>query len=121
MEQRRLILCLDQAESCEIMEILFRRVGFEVMSLQSAREALQIARQHYFSAVVSEYLLDDFSGEQFCSELKKHKPELPLIFYSAESRNQYKERGLSAGAKAFLVKPNDIDHIEKTVINYALT
>ena len=121
MEQSRLILCIDQVESCEIMEILFRRVGFQVMSLQSAKDALQLAQQYNFSAVVSEYLLDEFSGAEFCSELKKTKPELPLIFYSAESRNEHKERGLSAGAKAYLVKPNDINHIEKTVISYALT
>ncbi len=120
MEQRRLILCIDQVEACEIMEILFRRVGFQVMSLQSAKVALILAQQHSFSAVVSEYLLDDIRGAEFCSELKKHNPELPLIFYSAESRNEHKERGLSAGAKAFLVKPNDINHIEQTVIDFAL-
>ncbi len=121
MEQRRLILCIDQVEACEIMEILFRRVGYQVMSLQSAKDALVLAQQHYFSAVVTEYLLDDYTGEEFCLELKKYKPELPLIFYSAESRDEHKERGLSAGAKAFLVKPNDIDDIEKTVIDFALT
>jgi DNA-binding response OmpR family regulator len=121
MEQRRLILCIDQVEACEIMEILFSRVGFQVMSLQSAKDALEIARQHSFAAVVSEYLLEDFSGEEFCFELKKHKPELPLIFYSAEARNEYKERGLSAGAEAFLVKPNDINHIEQIVMDLALT
>ena len=120
MEQRRLILCIDQAESCEIMEILFRRVGFRVMSLQSAKHALEIARQHRFSAVVAEYLLDDFSGEDFCLELKKYQPKLPLIFYSAESRKEFKERSLSAGADAYLVKPNDINHIEETLIGYAL-
>lgn len=120
MEQKRLILCIDQEESCEIMEILFRRAGFQVMSLQSAKDALLIAQQYVFAAVVSEYLLDDFSGEEFCSELKKHRPELPLIFYSAESRDVHKTRGLSAGAKAYLVKPNDIDQIEKTVMDFAL-
>lgn len=120
MEQSRLILCIDRVDSCEIMEILFRRVGFEVVSRQSARDALELTRRHRFSAVVSEYLLDDFSGEEFCFEIKKHKPELPIIFYSTESRNEHKERGLSAGARAFLVKPDDIDRIEKTVLELAL-
>ena len=120
MEQKRLILCIDQVEACEIMEILFRRVGFQVMSLQSAKDALSLAQQHYFSAVVSEYLLDDIKVEEFCLELKKHRPELPLIFYTTESREEHKERGLSAGAKAYLVKPNDIDYIEKTVMDFAL-
>ncbi len=120
MEPNPLILCIDREESCEIMEILFRRAGFNVMSIQSAKDALQLAQQHFFAAVVAEYLLDDISGEEFCFELRKNKPDLPLIFYSAESRNEHKERGLSAGAKAFLVKPNDIEQIEKTVLDYAL-
>lgn len=120
MEEPRLILCIDQVDSCEIMEILFRQVGFEVMSLQSAKDALELARQYRFSAVVSEYLLEDFTGEEFCSELKKKNPDLPLIFYSVESRPKFKESGLSAGAKAFLVKPNDMPQIEQTVMNYAL-
>jgi DNA-binding response OmpR family regulator len=102
------------------MEILFRRVGFEVMSLQSPKDALLLTQQHYFSAVVCEYLLHDFKVEEFCTELKKYNPELPLIFFSAEARHEHKERGLSAGARAYLVKPNDIHSIEKTVMNYAL-
>lgn len=120
MEHKRLILCIDRIEACEIMEILFRHAGFQVMSLQSAKDALELAQQHYFSAVVSEYLLDGISGEEFCLELKKNKPELPVIFYSAESRSEHKARGLSAGANAYLVKPNDLNDIEKTVINHAL-
>ncbi len=120
MEQMPTILCIDGAESCEIMEILFRRVGFEVVSIQSAKDALQLTRQQYFAAVVTEYLLEDLPADQFCHELKKSNPQLPVIFYSAESRNEHREKCLSAGASAFLVKPNDIDDIEKTVLNFAL-
>jgi CheY-like chemotaxis protein len=121
MEQLPLILYVDRVESCEIMEILFRQVGFQVISIQSAKDALQLAQQHYFSAVVTEYLLEDLPADQFCQELKKNNPRLPVIFYSAESRNEHREKCLSAGAEAFLVKPNDLDHIEKTVMELALT
>jgi DNA-binding NtrC family response regulator len=120
MEQLPLILCIDRAEACEIMEILFRRVGFRVISIQSARDALQLARHHYFAAVVTEYLLEDLPAEQFCRELKKANPRLPVIFYSAESRHEHRQKCSSAGAEAFLVKPNDLDHIEKTVLELAL-
>lgn len=121
MEHLPLILCIDRVEACEIMEILFSRVGFRVVSIQSARNALELAQQQKFAAVISEYLLEDLPAEQFCQELRKTNSELPLIFYSAESRFEHKQRGLSAGAKAFLVKPNDLYSIEKTVMDFALT
>ena len=120
MEQMPTLLCIDRAEACEIMEILFRRVGFEVVSIQSAKDALQLAQQRYFAAVVTEYLLEDLPADEFCHELKKTNPQLPVIFYSAESRNEHRQKCLSAGAQAFLIKPNDLDDIERTVMNYAL-
>jgi hypothetical protein len=64
MGQIPLILCIERAEACEIMEILFRRVGYQVVSIQSAKDALRLAQKHYFAAVISEYLLEDLPADQ---------------------------------------------------------
>lgn len=110
----------DNADACEILEILMLRQGFEVISLQSATEALKIAGNRTFSAIVSEYILSDLDALEFCSELKKINPDTPIVFYSTEARSKHKTRGLSAGAKAYLVKPNDLESIEKIIIDAVL-
>ena len=115
------ILCIDSdADSCEIMEILMSRVGFEVVTKQSGRDALDHARNNSFSVIISEYLLSDIDALQLCMQIKEIHPDVPIVFYSLESRNEHRQRGLSAGAKAFLVKPNDLERIEKTVLDLAL-
>ncbi len=115
------ILYIDSnTDACEILEILMRRQGFEVICRKSAAEALNVARNTSFSAVVSEYILSDIDALELCLELKKINPDTPIVFYSTEARTEHKERGLSAGAKAYLVKPNDLESIEKTILEFAL-
>jgi CheY-like chemotaxis protein len=122
MKNLPLILYIDDnTDSCEILEILMRRRGFEVISRHSAAEALNDARNKAFSAVVSEYVLSDIDAIELCSELRKINPDTPIVFYTTEARNEHKQRGLLAGAKAFLVKPNDLESIEKTIADIALS
>lgn len=121
MKRSPLILCIDSnTEACEILETLMRFRGFEVISKQTGLDALQLARTTQFSAIVSEYLLGDIDALDLCLEIKKLDPAVPIVFYSTESRNEHRERVLSGGAEAFLVKPNDLDNIEKTLIDVVL-
>lgn len=121
MKRQPLILCIDSnADACEILEILMNRAGFQVVSKHRAEDGLQAVRETPFSIIISEYLLTDKNGLDLLPEIKKFDPEVPVVFYSTEARNEHKERGLSAGAKAFLVKPNDLGNIEKTVLDLAL-
>lgn len=121
MQNLPLILHIDaNTDAREILEILMRRRGFEVISRQSAAEALSDARNKSFSAIVSEYVLSDVDAIEFCSELKKINPETPIVFYTTEARNEHKQRGLLAGAKAFLIKPNDLESVENIIADIAL-
>lgn len=121
MKKLPTILCIDSdADSCEIMEILMERAGFEVISKQTGLDALDFARNNNFSVIISEYLLSDIDALQLCMQIKEIAPNVPIVFYSLESRNEHRQRGLSAGAKAYLVKPNDLERIEKTVLDLAL-
>ncbi len=110
----------DNTDACEILEILMRRQGFEVVCRASAAEALYTAKDNSFSAIVSEYVLSDIDALELCSELRKINPATPIVFYSTEARREHRQRGLSAGAKAYLVKPNDLETIEKTIADVAI-
>jgi two-component system response regulator PilR (NtrC family) len=121
MKRQPLILCIDSnADACEIMQILMERIGFQVVTSHNAQDALKLAQNNNFSVIISEYLLADADALHLCSEIKRLDPHVPIVFYSTESRTEHQARGLSAGANAFLVKPNDLDHIEKTVQELAL-
>ena len=121
MKRQPIILCIDSdADSCEIMEILMSRIGFQVIASHDAEHAIGLARQNAFSVIISEYLLHDRDAQEMCAAIKSFDPHVPIVFYSAESRREHRQRGINAGAHAFLVKPNDLENIEKTVIDLAL-
>jgi DNA-binding response OmpR family regulator len=122
MKRQPIILCIDSdSDACEIMEILMSRIGFQVISSHSVHDAIKHARNTPFSIIISEYLLRDVDALQMCLAIKEFDPHVPIVFYSAESRKEHKERGINAGAHAYLVKPNDLENIEQTVLNLALT
>ena len=98
-----------------------QQIGFKVISSQSAQDAINLARDTSFSMIISEYLLRDVDALQMCLDIKSFDPHVPIVFYSAEAREEHRTRGISAGAHAYLVKPNDLGNIEKTVLNLALT
>jgi DNA-binding response OmpR family regulator len=122
MKKRQpLILFIDSdADACEIMELLMRRIGFRVISSRNASEALRLAENNSFSIIISEYLLRDSDALQMCNRIKALDPHVPIVFYSAESRREHRQRGIKAGATAYLVKPNDLESIEQTVLDLAL-
>lgn len=121
MRRLPLILCIDRnTDACEILETLMKFQGFEVVSKHTGLDALHLARTTLFSAIISEYLLEDIDALDLCMEIKKFDPDVPIVFYTTESRNEHRQRVLSFGAKAFLVKPNDLENVEKTLLEVAI-
>jgi DNA-binding response OmpR family regulator len=121
MKRQPVILYIDHnTDSCEIVEILMQQIGFKVISSQTAQDALLLARNNSFSMIISEYLLQDVDALQMCLDIKSFDPHVPIVFYSAEARHEHKARGINAGANAYLVKPNDLENIERTVLDLAL-
>jgi DNA-binding response OmpR family regulator len=64
------------------------------------------------------YLLDTRfpkgNGLELCQKLKELDSQIPIVFYSGEGYETNKAKGLDAGAKAYLVKPN-LDAIAPTI------
>jgi DNA-binding NtrC family response regulator len=121
MKRQPVILYIDHnADACQIVEILMSRIGFRVVSSSNVPDALAHARETSFSMIISEYHLRDFDAMQMCLAIKEFDPFVPIVFYSVEARKEHRERAINGGAHAFLVKPNDLENIETTVLNLAL-
>lgn len=121
MKRQPVILYIDHnADSCQIVEFLMSRIGFRVISSSNVPDALTHARATSFSMIISEYNLRDFDALQMCTAIKEFDPHVPIVFYSVESRKEHRERAISGGARAYLVKPNDLENIESIVLNLAL-
>jgi two-component system, NarL family, invasion response regulator UvrY len=70
----------------------------------SASELWPKVREGRFDAVVLDVNLPGRSGLELLGDLKRERPELPVLILTVHSEEQYAVRALKAGASGFLTK-----------------
>lgn len=113
---RRRVLCAEPHEdTCSLITMLLERQGHEVVAAKSVAECVGLAGDERFDL----YMLDDEyidgSGLELCKRLREMTPQTPILFFSAQAFSRDREMALSAGANAYLTKPEDLFEIVQTV------
>lgn len=105
---KKILVVDDIAQNILLLELLFQKQGYEVLTAYNGKEALQCANDTRPDLIISDILMPTMDGYAFCRELKKD-PDLktiPFIFYSATYTDpKDKDFALSLGADRFIVKP----------------
>jgi len=55
--------------------------------------------------------LEDCEGFDLCKDIQAISPETKAILYSGDTRPEIESKAIAAGAKAFIGKPIDLQHI----------
>ena len=81
----RTILCIDDdAGMLRYQKTLFERRGYKVLTAASARQGLRIAAVCELAAVVVDYHMPEMSGLEFAAEIKRLKPQMPIVMVSSD-------------------------------------
>src|SRR5436309_1458489 len=113
---RRRVLCAEPHEdTCSLITILLERQGHEVVSAKTVGECIELISSDPFDL----YMLDDDyidgTAIELCKRLREMTPETPILFFSAQAFKRDREMAMSAGASAYLTKPDDLFEIVQTV------
>jgi DNA-binding response OmpR family regulator len=79
--------------------------GFAVDPAADGVDALRLAREGTYAAVILDLLLPRIGGLAVLRELRQHQPDLPVVILSARSDLATKLRGFEYGANDYLAKP----------------
>lgn len=116
MTKIKTILCVeDDKDSCELITFLLEAEGYIVETCNDGAKALEMSRLNLYSAIILDGWLGDADGVDICREIRTYNSSVPIIFYSGAAYPKDKKAGLDAGAQAYLIKPNDLEKIPKTV------
>jgi len=113
--QKWILVVDDDADTCEMMRVLLKVLGYEAASVQTAAEALAVAASRQFDLYLTDAVLTDLSGVELCRQLKTLTPEIPVIFVSGAARESDQLEGLRAGAAMYLTKPIEVEELEKAL------
>ncbi|MDB5083695.1 MAG: PhoP family transcriptional regulator [Bacilli bacterium] len=94
----------DEAKILEIIVPFLKQEGFQILTAETGKRALEIAKSEKPSLVVLDWMLPELSGIEVCRELRKTGP-MGIIMLTAKSEEMDKIIGLEVGADDYLTKP----------------
>lgn len=77
------ILCVDDEENpLTLRKMVLQKVGYEVLTAKSARQALEILASRHVDLVLSDQLMPGATGTDLAKQLKSDRPDLPVVIVS---------------------------------------
>jgi DNA-binding response OmpR family regulator len=109
----RVLIAEDSPTQAEHLGSLLENNGFAVTAARDGREALDLARRHRPSVIISDVMMPEMDGYELCRAIKgdAQLKNIPAILVTELSSPQDVFKGLDAGADNFLVKPYEEAHL----------
>ncbi|WP_305965782.1 response regulator transcription factor [Marinobacter salsuginis] len=101
----RLLLVEDDRLLADGLASQLDKAGFSVDSTFTAKEALMLAEQEDYRAVVLDLGLPDGNGLEVLRKWRMNRASFPVLILTARGDWQDKVNGLKAGADDYLAKP----------------
>jgi DNA-binding response OmpR family regulator len=77
------VLCVENhPEYMEALKYMLESAGYEVMPATTGGQALDLMRDHSVLGVLLEYDLPDATGTAIRAEMKRIKPEVPVLLFN---------------------------------------
>ncbi len=118
---KRILVCDDEQDILDIMEVILSEAGWEVVTTQHVNDIIEQVRCAEPSVIIMDNWIPESGGIIATRAIKASENYkcIPVIYLTANSNIQ--ELSSAAGAEFFIAKPFDVDTLERTVEDaYAL-
>jgi two-component system OmpR family response regulator len=106
LNKTKVLVVDDDVNICELVRLYFEKDGYEVLTVQNGRKAIEVFSEFAPSMVVLDIMLPGADGWQVCREIRKVS-NIPIIMLTAKGETFDKVLGLELGADDYMVKPFD--------------
>jgi DNA-binding response OmpR family regulator len=118
VSDRPLVLCADDDEDIlTLVALRLERAGFAVATVGDGEEAVAAARELHPAVLVLDVMMPKRTGLEVLADVRADPSlaELKVILLSARVQEADVERGVGAGADAYLAKPFRAQDLVATV------
>ena len=105
MANERILVVDDEQGIRDLVRDILSSDGYEVDAASSAPAALELLEERTYAIVLSDVKMPGMSGIELLAEIKKRRPELPVILLTAFGTIPQAVEAIREGALDFLEKP----------------
>ena len=112
----KILVVDDEQDICEILQYNLETEGYEVVTANSAEEALELPLQEY-GLILPDVMMDEMSGFQMARKMKDNPATapIPIIFITALEGEDNMVKGLNIGADDYIAKPLSMKEVKARV------
>ncbi len=112
----KILVVDDEQDICEILQYNLETEGYEVVTANSAEEALELPLQEY-GLILLDVMMDEMSGFQMARKMKENPATspIPIIFITALDGEDNMVKGLNIGADDYIAKPLSMKEVKARV------
>ena len=101
------VLCVDDDEdSREMLGLLLKHWQIGSKTVGTATQALSLIQAERFDLYLLDTQLPDLDGFELCRRMRSLDPQTPILFFSGAAYESDKQKGIQAGASAYVAKPD---------------
>ena len=111
----RILVVDDERSMRELLAIVLRREGYEVLLAENGRAAIDLLEREPVDILISDIKMPDLSGVDVLRAAKKIDPDILGIMITAFASTETAVEAMRLGACDYLSKPFDIDLLKMKV------
>lgn len=106
-----LLIVEDDKNLRRLMEVFFKKNGFEVFLAENGEKAFEIFDKSHIDLVLCDIMMPKVNGYDLVKELRRFNYDLPIIMVTAKENFEDKKKGFLVGADDYMIKPIDLDEL----------
>jgi CheY-like chemotaxis protein len=106
-----ILIIEDDEDTRFVYSVLLQMEGYIVTHVGSMADAIARILSTSYDLIVMDVRLPDGDGVELCYQIRAFNKITPIMFVSAAAYEKDVERGMKAGAQAYMTKPADADKL----------
>lgn len=116
LKNKKVLIAEDDLISMELLSEVLRETECEVFKAENGIEAVELCKKHKdFSLILMDIKMPFMDGDTATREIKKTRPDLPVLAITAYITDLEKEKYLMAGCSDVLRKPINKEQLFQTI------
>ncbi len=101
----RILIADDEPNIRDVLTFAFEQAGYDVDEVGRGDDALAMAQEHAYDAVLLDIVMPGMEGFDVCRELRRADNHVPVLFLTSRTDEIDRVLGLELGADDYVTKP----------------
>ena len=113
--KKRILVVDDEPFVCDAVKMMLAFDGHDVVTANSAREALGVLDKEQFDLVITDFAMPGMKGDELAAAIKTRSPAQPIVMITAYAEMLHSSGRQLPGVDFVVSKPFLLEHLRNAI------